>query len=190
MPGKDAPGVILDPMRRITLLVCWLAALAFFPVLAAAAPEPPRWPLTLRDGLPGALPGWSAAPSDPLPDEDENGMGHYTEVSRFFQRIESATSTKQFRIAVQDYGSGADLLPMLRKAVSEAARAGVETRELDMAGHRAFVVTDRSTGKPTTMVTVFVSGGRLVLGQGANVAGEEAVKLVRLVDFPKVAGAR
>ena len=178
-------------MRRSFSLVFALCALAALPLSAAAEPEAPRWPLTLRDGLPAALPGWSAAPTDPLAEEeDENGMGHYTEVSRFFQRIESATSTKQFRIAVQDYGTGVDLLPQLRKAVAEAARSGVETRELDMAGHRAFVVTDRSTGKPTTMVTVFVSGGRLVLGQGANVTGEEAVKLVRLVDYPKVAAAR
>ncbi len=177
-------------MRRPSRLAFALCALSVFPVLAAAEPDTPRWPLTLRDGLPSTLPGWSAAPTDPLPEEDENGMGRYTEVSRFFQRIESAASTKQFRIAVQDYGIAADLLPLLRKAVSEAARAGVETRELDMAGHRAFVVTDRSTGKPTTMVTVFVSGGRLVLGQGANVPGEEAVKLVRLVDYQKVAAAR
>ncbi|MEO8190598.1 MAG: hypothetical protein ABI682_09655 [Acidobacteriota bacterium] len=177
-------------MRRPSRLFVSLCALLFVPALAFARPEAPKWPLTMRDGLPAALPGWAAAPTDPLPEEDENGMGRYTEVSRFFQRIESATSTKQFRIAVQDYGNGVDVLPMLRKAVAEAARSGVETRELNMSGHRAFVVTDRSTGKPTTMVTVFVSGGRLVLGQGANVAGDEAVKLVRLVDFPKVAASR
>ncbi len=167
-----------------------ISALLSVPTSALSSPDAPRWPLTLRDGLPAVLPGWAAAPSDPLPEEDENGMGHYTEVSRFFQRIESPTSTKQFRVAVQDYGAAADVLPLLRKAVAEAGRSGVETRELDMSGRRAFVVTDRSTGKPTTIVTVFVSGGRLVLGQGANVAGDEAVRLVRLVDFAKIAAAR
>lgn len=150
----------------------------------------PRWPLTLREGLPTALPGWEAAPTDPLPDEEENAMGRYTEVGRFFQRIESPTSTKQFRIAVQDYGTGRDLLPSIRKAVQEAAATGVETRELDIEGHRAFVVTARAEGKPTTIVTVVVSGGRLVLGQGANVPGDEAVKLVRAVDFRRVASAK
>lgn len=175
--------------RRIPPVLTFCAAI-LAPALALALPDAPRWPLTLREGLPAALPGWAAAPADSLPEENENAMGLYIEVSRFFQRIESSVSTKQFRIAVQDYGAGNDLLPQLKKAVMEAGRSGAETRELDVAGHRAFVVTDRSTGKPTTMVTVFVSGGRLVLGQGANVAGEEALKLVRLVDYPKVAAAR
>ncbi|MCA1580506.1 MAG: hypothetical protein LC796_03775 [Acidobacteria bacterium] len=177
-------------MRRTIFPVLALCAAMFVPGVSPGLPDAPRWPLTLREGLPAALPGWAAAPADSLPEENENGMGAYIEVSRFFQRIESSTSTKQFRVAVQDYGAGNDLLPQLRKAVSEAGRSGAETRELDVAGHRAFVVTDRSTGKPTTIVTVFVSGGRLVLGQGANVAGEEALKLVRLVDYPKVAAAR
>ena len=117
-------------------------------------------------------------------------MGRYTEVSRFFQKIESPTSTKQFQISVQDYGAGRDLLVELRKAVSEAAKTGVETREADVAGHRTFVVTDRSTGKPITMVTVLVSPGRLVLGAGSNVSGDEAVKLVRSVDSARVAAAK
>lgn len=167
-----------------------LTTLAMADLARGLPPETPRWPLTLRDGLPEAIPGWSAAPRDPLPEEDENGMGHYVEVSRFFQRIESPTSTKQFRLAVQDYGADKDLLGELRKAVAEAAASGVETRSLDFSGHPAFVVTDRSTGKPTTMVTVVVSPGRLLLGQGANVAGDEAVKLVRAVDLGKVAAVR
>src|SRR6476469_9763678 len=79
-----------------------VTTLAMAGVARSAPPETPRWPLTLRDGLPEAIPGWAAAPRDPLPEEDENGMGHYVEVSRFFQRIESSTSTKQFRLAVQD----------------------------------------------------------------------------------------
>lgn len=177
-------------MSRTKFPVFLLCAAILAPAGARALPDAPRWPLTLREGLPAVLPGWAAAPTDSLPEENENAMGAYIEVSRFFQRIESQSSTKQFRVAVQDYGPGSDLLPQLRKAVSEAGRSGAETRELDVAGHRAFVVTDRSTGKPTTIVTVFVSGGRLVLGQGANVAGEEALKLVRLVDYPKVAAAR
>ena len=178
-------------MRRLFFLALLAVSGAVAPdVSTASGPVAPQWPLTLREGLPAALPGWAAAPTDPLPDEQENAMGRYTEVGRFFQKIESATSTKQFRIAVQDYGSGHDLLPAIRKAVKEAAATGVETRELDLAGHPAFVVTDRSGGKPTTIVTVVVSGGRLVLGAGANVAGDEAVKLVRAVDFTRVVSAR
>lgn len=116
-------------------------------------------------------------------------MGRYTEVSRFFQRIESPTSTKQFQITVQDYGAGKDLGPELKKAVADAAKTGVEARETDVAGLRAFVVTDRSTGKPTTIVTVLVSGGRLVLGAGSNVAGDEAIRLLKAVDYPRIAAA-
>ncbi|HXM80223.1 MAG TPA: hypothetical protein VOA00_13390 [Thermoanaerobaculia bacterium] len=176
-------------MRRI-LFIAAVALLVPFRGVSSPLGGAPRWPLTLREGLPTALPGWAAAPTDPLPDEEENAMGRYTEVGRFFQRIESATSTKQFRIAVQDYGMGRDLLPAIRKAVQEAAATGVETRELDIGGYRAFVVTARADGKPTTIVTVVVSGGRLVLGQGANVTGDEAVKLVRAVDFRRVASAK
>lgn len=156
---------------------------------ASSAPSA-RWPLVLRDGLPAVLFGWTPAPTDPLPDEGENGMGHYTEVSRFFQKIESPTSTKQFQVSVQDYGANKDVVPELRRAVAEAAKAGVETRELDVAGHRGFVVTDKSTGKPITIVTVVLSSGRLVLGAGSNVAADEAVMLVKKVDFSRVAAAR
>lgn len=159
------------------------------PGSSSAAPAP-QWPLNLRLGIPASLPGWTAAPSDPLPDEGENGMGRYTEVSRFYQKIESPTSAKQFQIAVQDYGPGKDLGPELRKAVAEAARSGVEAKEMPLAGLKAFVVTDRSSGKPATIVTVLISGGRVVLGEGANVTGEEAVRLLQSVDFPRIAAAR
>ncbi len=81
------------------------------------------WPLSLRDGLPATIPGYVAAPRDPLPDTDENEMGVYTQVSRFFQRIESPTSVKQFQLVVQDYGAGKDLAGAIKKAVAEAARA-------------------------------------------------------------------
>ena len=160
------------------------------PPASASGPSAARWPLTLRLGIPASLPGWTAAPSDPLPDDGENEMGRYTEVSRFFQRIESPTSTKQFQIAVHDYGPGRDLAPALKKAVAEASKSGAEARETDVAGLRAFVVTDRSTGKPATLVTVVVSGGRLVLGEGSNVTGDEALRLLRSVDYARIAAAK
>lgn len=166
------------------ILPFWLLIGA--PVSLCAAPDKPAWPLTLREGLPVSLPGYAAAPTESLTDESENEMGQYVEVSRFFQRIESATSTKQFRLAVQDYGTGKDLLAALRKAIAEAKRAGVEARELDVSGHKTFAVTDRSTGRPTTLVTVIVTPSRLVLGQGANVSGEEALQLVKAVDFARI----
>jgi hypothetical protein len=166
------------------ILPFWLLAGA--PVSLRAAPDKPAWPLTLREGLPSTLPGYAAAPTESLPDESENEMGAYVEVSRFFQRIESATSTKQFRLAIQDYGSGKDLLAALRKAFAEAKQAGVEARELDVSGHKTFAVTDRSTGRPTTLVTVIVTPSRLVLGQGANISGEEALQLVKAVDFARI----
>lgn len=164
-------------------------------LLGAAAlpgsPEKPLWPLTLREGLPAALPGYAAAPRDSLPDNDENEMGAYVEVSRFFQRIESPTSTKQFRLAIQDYGSGKNLLEAIRRAVAEAAHAPqVQTREVALSGFKAFVATDHSGAKPTTLVTVLVTPSRLVLAQGANVTGEEALKLLAFVDFARVATAK
>ena len=163
-------------------------------VLASALPALPgktAWPLSLRDGVPAEIPGYAAAPRDPLPDTDENEMGVYTEVSRFFQRIESPTSVRQFRLVVQDYGSGKDLTGAIRKAVAEAGRAsGVETREVQVSGLPAFAVTDRSSGNPTTLVTVIATPSRLVLGQGANVEAAEALKLVALVDFQKVINAK
>jgi hypothetical protein len=163
-----------------------IGLLAASSVRLQAAPDKPAWPLTLREGLPASLPGYAAAPTDSLPDESENEMGQYVEVSRFFQRIESATSTKQFRLAIQDYGIGKDLVAALRKAFTEAKQAGVEARELEVSGHKTFAVTDRSSGRPTTLVTVIVTPSRLVLGQGANVSADEALALVKTVDFAKV----
>jgi hypothetical protein len=173
--------------------VCGAAAL----LLTLAAPSPagppdkPAWPLTLRDGIPATLPGWEPAPRDPLPDTDENEMGVYTEVSRFFQKIEPG-GARQFRIAVQDYGSGKDLEGPIRKAMGEAAKAaaGVETAEIKIGGLPAYAITDRSQGQPTTLVTVVVTPGRLVLGQGANVEQNDAVKLLGRVDYARVAAAR
>lgn len=180
----------MDPRRVSSAAILPLALLLGLPGFLPAAPEKPVWPLTLRDGLPASLPGYAAAPTDPLPDESENEMGSYVEVSRFFQRIESATSTKQFRLAIQDYGSGKDVVAALRKAFAEAKQAGVETRELEVSGHKTLVVTDRSSGRPTTLVTVIVTPSRLVLGQGANVSGDEALQLVKLVDFARVAAVK
>jgi hypothetical protein len=168
-------------------------AAAAFVALAAPAAEPPQkpaWPLTLQEGLPKELPGgWQAAPRDPLPDTDENEMGTYTEVSRFFQKIEPRSS-RQFRIAVQDYGSGKDLEGAIRKAMADASKTGVETAEVKIGGLPAYAVTDRSQGQPTTLVTVVVTPGRLVLGQGANVEQKEAVSLLGRVDFARIAAAR
>jgi len=58
------------------------------------------------------------------------------------------------------------------------------------AGYEVFVVTDASTGKPISIVTVVVTARRLVLGAAANVSGDEAIKLVKSVDCSKVAAAR
>ena len=170
-----------------------LAAIALFFAAprSEAAPDKPVWPLTLREGLPVALPGYAAAPSDPLPEESENEMGAHVEVSRFFQRIESQTSTRQFRVAIQDYGAGKDLTSALRKAYADAKQTGiVETREVDFTGHKGFLVTDRSSGRPTTLVTILATPSRLVLGEGANVGADEAIKLLGLVDMAKVVAVK
>src|SRR6266545_7212651 len=119
-------------MRRrgpFAIAVLWLCPAL---LLRAATPAKPAWPLTLKEGLPATLSGYDSAPTESLSDEDENEMGPYTEVSRFFQRIESATSVKQFRLAVQDYGATANLQTSLRKAFEEAKRAGVETRSIEI----------------------------------------------------------
>jgi hypothetical protein len=169
-----------------------LAAVIFLPVASAAfaLPEKPVWPLTLREGLPPALPGWTSAPKDDLPEEGENEIGKYVEVSRFFQRIESPSSAKQFRIAIQDY-DGKAVAESIRRAVAEARRnAAVETREVEIGGRKAFAVTDRSGPRPATLVTVVVTPSRLVLGQGANVTGDEAIALVKQADVAKIAAVR
>ena len=164
-------------------------------VVALALPgqdkPPTAWPGNLRNGLPAQLPGWEAAPRDPLPDTDENEMGVFTQVSRFYQRIEGPTVTRQFQLVVQDYGKDKSLEAEIRKAVAEAARApSVETKDVSIKGLKAYAVTDRSSGNPTTLVTVVVLPSRLVLAQGANVDRDTALKLLGYVDFATVAAAR
>jgi len=155
------------------------------------APKQSGWPLSLRDGIPKELPGYQAAPTDPLPDTDENDMGVFTEVSRFYQRIESPTVTRQFRLVVQDYGKEKNLEPEIRKAVAESAKvSSVEAKEVKVAGLQAFAVTDRSGINPTTLITVVVLPSRLVLAQGANMERDEALKLLSRVDFPRVAASK
>ncbi len=172
---------------RLAAIVAFALACA----LAAQDKAPNAWPGSLRNGLPAQLPGYEAAPRDPLPDTDENDMGVFTEVSRFYQRIESPTVTRQFRLVVQDYGREKDLEPEIRKAVAESAKIGsVEAKEVTVAGKKAFAVTDRSSGNPTTLVTVVVLPSRLVLAQGANVDRDAALKLLSYVDFAQVAAAK
>lgn len=174
-------------MRKILLACLWL-----FPAMALLGQDrKTAWPLSLADGLPREIPGYVAAPSDPLPNTDENDMGVFTEVSRFFQRIESPTVTRQFRLVVQDYGKDKSLEPEIRKAVGEAAKApSVEARDVKVAGLPAFAVTDRSGPNPTTLVTVIVLPSRLVLAQGANIDRDAALKLLSYVDFPRTAAAK
>jgi hypothetical protein len=176
-----------------------ILTLAAFPVLSQQQPPPKAppaerktsWPLSLRDGLPKELPGWAAAPTDPLPDTDENDMGVFTEVSRFYQKIESPTVARQFRLVVQDYGKDKDLEGSIRKAVAESAKVpSVEAKEVKVAGLQAFAVTDRQGGNPTTLVTVVVLPSRLVLAQGANIDRDEALKLLGHVDFPRIAATK
>jgi hypothetical protein len=167
-----------------------------FLIVALAAPlagqeRKTAWPLSLRDGLPTQLPGYTAAPTDPLPDTDENDMGVFTEVSRFFQQIESPTVTRQFRLVVQDYAKDRNLEAEIRRAVAEAAKMpSVEAKDVKVAGLTAFAVTDRSGPNPTTLVTVIVLPSRLVLAQGANVDRDQALRLLSKVDFPVVAASR
>ena len=179
---------------RVVLSLALIVTGWVVPFAAPALPTAPAktaWPLSLKDGIPATLPGYAAAPRDPLPDTDENEMGLYTEVSRFFQRIESPTSVKQFRLVVQDYGSGKDLAGAIKKAVAEASRApSVEAKEVKVAGLTAFAVTDRSGPNPTTLVTVLASPARLVLAQGANVDRDEALKLLGHVDFVRIVNAK
>jgi len=180
-------------LRFIATAFLALGALA---LVAQEKPEKPAekktgWPLSLADGLPKELPGYQAAPTDPLPDTDENEMGVFTQVARFFQRIESPTVTRQFQLVVQDYGKEKDLEPVIKKAVTEAAtHPGVEVKDVALAGYKAFAVTDRSSGSPTTLVTVLVLPSRLVLAQGANVDRDTAIKLLSHVDFARVAAAK
>ncbi|HTY40612.1 MAG TPA: hypothetical protein VMH79_01930 [Thermoanaerobaculia bacterium] len=179
-------------MRRFAAVV--LAGLFALALGAQEKPAPEKkaaWPLSLADGLPKELPGYQAAPTDPLPDTDENEMGVFTQVARFFQRIENATTTRQFQLVVQDYGKDKNLEAALRQAMAEAAtHPGVETRDVVIAGLKAFAVTDRSSGQPTTLITVLVLPSRLVLAQGGNVDRDAAIKLLSHVDFSRVAAAK
>jgi hypothetical protein len=174
-------------MRRILVP----AVLTLFASASVAQERKTAWPLSLADGLPKELPGYARAPSDPLPNTDENDMGVFTEVSRFFQQIESPTVTRQFRLVVQDYGKDRKLEPELRKAMAEAGKApSVEIKEVKVAGLTAFAATDRSGPNPTTLVTVIVLPSRLVLAQGANVERDAALKLLANVDFATVAATK
>jgi len=173
------------------VLLALLAASASPQQQPPAAERKTAWPLSLRDGLPKELPGYEAAPRDPLPDTDENDMGVFTEVSRFYQKIESPTVARQFRLVVQDYGKEKELEPSIRQAVAESAKApSVEAKEVKVAGLTAFAVTDRSGVNPTTLVTVVVLPSRLVLAQGANIDRDEALKLLGRVDFPRIAATK
>ena len=173
-------------MRRLFLA----ASLLIVAWGASAQDRKTQWPLSLADGLPKELPGYTRAPTDPLPNTDENDMGVFTEVSRFFQQIESPTVTRQFRLVVQDYGKEKNLEPEIRKAVAEASKApSVETKEIRVGGRTAFAATDRSGPNPTTLVTVVVLPSRLVLAQGANVDRDAALKLLAAVDFERVASS-
>jgi hypothetical protein len=180
-------------LSMLLVLVAWVAAARQGAAPQGAAPEKKTaWPLSLADGLPKELPGYATAPSDPLPNTDENDMGVFTEVSRFFQQVESPSVTRQFRLVVQDYGDKQkDLEPLLRKAMSEADKApGVEMKEVKVSGHTAFAATDRTGPNPTTLITVILLPSRLVLAQGANVDREAALKLLGRVDFGRIAATK
>jgi len=168
-----------------------LMALALAAQEKTAPEQKSGWPKSLADGLPKELPGYQAAPTDPLPDTDENEMGVFTQVARFFQRIESPTVTRQFQLVVQDYGKEKNLEPEIKKAVADAAtHPNVEVKDVAIAGLKAFAVTDRSSGNPTTLITVVVLPSRLVLAQGANVDRDTALKLLSRVDFARIAAAK
>ena len=178
-------------VRKLPIVLLLLAAALPTAAQEKAPEKKTAWPLSLADGLPKELPGYVAAPTDPLPDTDENDMGVFTEVSRFFQRIESPTVTRQFRLVVQDYGKEKNVEADLKKAMAEAAtHQSVEVRDVMIGGLKAFAVTDRSSGNPTTLITVIVQPSRLVLAQGANIDRDAALKLLSHVDFPRVAATK
>lgn len=172
-------------------------ALALLLPLAAAGPDPQptpasaTWPGSLRNGLPLELRGYASAPKDPFPDTDENEMGIYTQVSRRYQYIQSATFAKVIVLIVQDYGRGKDLTARLRDATRDLGKvAGFSAREQSIGGRPAFVVFHREGEKPVTVVTVLAIPSRLVLAQGDNIDEAETVKLVSQVDFQKIADAK
>jgi hypothetical protein len=173
-------------MRRILALFLLAAAVA-----AVAAVQDTKWPGSLREGIPRQIPGWDPAPSDPLATEAENEMGHYWEVSRFFQQIDKTKNTaKQYRLVVQDYGAK-NLEPDLRSAFTRAGKStGVDTKEVAVAGYKTFAVTDRSGGPPTALVTVLLTKSRILMAQGANMDSDEAIRLLATVDMPKILAAK
>ena len=161
-------------------------------VLAAtllASPEKPAWPLTLRDGLPALLPGYAAAPRTRCRTRTRTRWDLYRGLP-----ILPADRERDFDPSVPSRRPGLRPGEEPRGHSSQGRFPGVErfrgAREVKLGRFPAFAVTDRSGARPTTLVTVVVTPSRLVLGQGSNVDWEEALKLVRLVDFEKVAGAR
>ena len=190
----DEGWVILLPAMPRALLALLISAGALVAVAAVAPEQKPdqktAWPGSLRDGLPDKLPGYVTAPRDPFPDTDENAMGPYTQVSRRYQRIESS-SAKVLVLLVQDYGNKTSLEPALRDASREAGKTpGIESREREIGGRKAFVLVNRTGANPVTIVTVLVTPARLLLAHGDNLEEEETVKLVAHVDFARIADAK
>ena len=66
-------------------------------------------------------------------------MGIYTEVSRFFQKIEPSAA-RQLRIAVQDYGKGKDVASPIREAMARSGQVGGEVVEVKIGGLPAYAV--------------------------------------------------
>jgi hypothetical protein len=165
--------------------------------LAAAGPEPEltpssaTWPGSLRAGLPVELKGYAAAPKDPLPDTDENAMGIYTQVSRRYQRIESAQLARALVLLVQDYGKGKDLAAAIRDATREAGKIeGFSSRELSIGGRPGFLVFHKEGARPITVVTVLATPSRLVLAVAENIEEVDTLKMLAQVDLQKIASAK
>ena len=179
------------PRALLGLLICTGALVAAAPAAPEQKPDQKTaWPGSLRDGLPEKLPGYVTAPKDPFPDTDENAMGPYTQVSRRYQRIEPSFA-KVLVLLVQDYGNKTNLLAALRDASREAGKSpGIQSREREIAGCKAFVLVNRTGANPVTIVTVVVTPSRLLLAHGDNLEEDEALKLVARVDFARVADAK
>jgi hypothetical protein len=176
---------------KATLVMVLLLPLAAVSSAPDPTPASATWPGSLRNGLPLELPGYATAPKDPYPDTDENEMGVYTQVSRRYQRIESATFAKSLVLIVQDYGRGKDLTASLRNAMREAGKvAGFTGKEQTLGGRPAFVVFHREGQKPVTVVTVMATPSRVILGLGDNIDEAETMKLLSHVDFQKIADAK
>ena len=118
-------------------------------------------------------------------------MGVYTEVSRFFQRIESPTRRGSSGSRSRTTARGRTSSGSIRDAMALAAKSpGVDTAEVKIGGLPAYVVTDRSHGTAHDARDRRRGPGRLVLASGANVEQDAAAKLLGLVDYAKVAAAR